>query len=210
MDKNKVTGLTIGAILIVIVCLLLLYFFHYRGGPQPNLPAPGTPSGPTAVAPPAAPPVAPPAAQTPAAIPAPQELAPQKPPGAPAPSELGPQKPAAPPLEQAGPAKGVAPGAEVTPPAPKVTVVPPKKEKKYYGFLVNRYRNYGSASKMQEKMKKRGVFGFIQPAPNKPGLHELWAGPFSDLDKARAAEKSLRDLLKGPRKIHQIKGTVPK
>jgi hypothetical protein len=200
MNKEKVAGLTVGAILIIL--LVLLYFLYFRGGPQQNIVTPGTPSGPSAVAPPAA--------QAPSAIPAPQELAPQKPPGAPAPQEIVPQKPAAPPLEQAGPSKGATPGPEVTPPAPLVTVFPPEKEKEYYGFLVNRYRNYGSASKMQEKMKERGVFGFIQPAPHKPGLYELWAGPFSDLGKAKDAEKSIRDLLKGPRKIHKIKGTIPK
>jgi hypothetical protein len=186
MNKKKVTGLTVGAILIVL--LLLLYFFYFRGGPQENIATSGSPSGPSAAAPPTA--------QAPAAIPAPQEH--------------GSQKQAAPPLEQAGPSKGEAPGSEVTPPAPKLMVFPPEKEKEHYGFLVNRYRNYGSASKMQEKMKKRGVFGFIQPAPKNPGLSELWAGPFSDLGKARAAEKSLQDLLKGPRKIHKIQGTIPK
>jgi hypothetical protein len=197
MNKKTVTGLTVGAILVVL--LVLLYFFYFRGGPQEKIAAPGSPSGPSAGAPPTA--------QAPAAIPTPQELAPQKLPGAPAPQELAPQKPAAPPLEPAGPSKGVAPGPEVTPPAP---VFPPEKKKEYYGFLVNRYRNYGRASEMQEEMKKRGVFGFIQPAPKHPGLFELWAGPFSDLGKAKAAEKSLQDLLKGPRKIHKIKGTIPK
>jgi hypothetical protein len=199
MNKKKVAGFTVGAILIVL--LVLLYFFYFRGGPQEKIATSGSPSGPSAATPPAT--------QAPVAIPTPQELA-QKPPGAPAPQELGPQKPAAPPLEQAGPSKGAAPGSEVTPPAPKLMVFPPEKEKEYYGFLVNRYRNYGRASKMQEKMKKRGVFGFIQPAPKHPGLSELWAGPFSDLGKARAAEKSLQDLLKGPRKIHKIQGTIPK
>jgi uncharacterized iron-regulated membrane protein len=199
MDKKKVTGLTVGAILFVL--LVLLYFFNFRGGPQEKIATSGSPSGPSAATPPAT--------QAPAAIPTPQELAPQKLPGTPAPQELGPRKQAAPPLEQAGPSKAVAPGSEATPRAP-VTVFPPEKKKEYYGFLVNRYRNYGSASKMQEKMKKRGVFGFIQPAPKHPGLSELWAGPFSDLGKAKAAEKSIRDLLKGPRKIHKIKGTIPK
>lgn len=200
MNKKKVTGWTVGAILIVL--LLALYYFYNREGPQQNIPTPGTPSGPSVAAPPTA--------QAPAAVPAPQELAPQKPPGAPAPQELVPQKPPAPPPEQAGPSKGGAPSSEVTPPVPIIKGPPSEKEKEFYGFLVNRYRNYGSASKMQEEMKKRGVFGFIQPAPKHPGLSELWAGPFSDLGKAKAAEKSIRDLLKGPRKIHKIKGTMPK
>jgi hypothetical protein len=200
MKKKTATGLMVGAILIVL--LLLMYFFYYPGGPQQNIPAPGTTSGP---------PVAgPQTAKAPVATPSPQELAPLKPPGVPAPQELGPQNPTATPLEQAGPSKSAAPGSEVTPQAPVVTVYPSEKEKEYYGFLVNRYRDYGSASKMQEKMKKRGVFGFIQPAPKYPGLFELWAGPFSDLGQARAAEKSIQDLLKGPRKIHKIKGTIPK
>jgi hypothetical protein len=199
MNKKKVTGLTIGAILIVL--LVLLYFFYFRGGPQEKIATSGSPPGPSVAAPPAT--------QAPASIPTPQEIVPQKLPGAPAPQELGPRKQTVPSLEQAGPSKAVAPGSEATPREP-VTVFPPETKKEYYGFLVNRYRNYGSASKMQEKMKKRGVFGFIQPAPKHPGLSELWAGPFSDLGKARAAEKSIRDLLKGPRKIHKIKGTIPK
>jgi hypothetical protein len=199
MNKKKMIGLTVGAILIVF--LLLMYVFYFRGGPQENIATSGSPSGPSGARPPVT--------EAPAVTPAPEELATQKTPGAPAPKELRPQKQASPPLEQAGPSKGVVPGSEAVPRAP-VTAFPPEKEKEYYGFLVNRYRNYGSASKMQEKMKKRGVFGFIQPAPKNPGLSELWAGPFSDLGKARAAEKSLQDLLKGPRKIHKIKGTIPK
>jgi hypothetical protein len=199
MNKKKMIGLTVGAILIVL--LILMYFFYFLGGPQENIVTSGSPSRPSAAGPPAA--------QAPAVTPAPEELTTQKPPVTPAPKELGPQKQAALPMEQAGPSKGVSPGSEAAPPEP-VTVFPSEKEKEYYGFLVNRYRKYGSASKMQEKMKKRGVFGFIQPAPKHPGLSELWAGPFSDLGKARAAEKSLQDLLKGPRKIHKIKGTIPK
>jgi cell division septation protein DedD len=169
---------------LAIVLLLLVYLFYYQGGPQQNIMTPGVPSGPSAAALPAA--------KVPAGIPTPQEFTPQKPP--------------APPLEQTVPSKVMAPGLEVTPPAPIVKVPPLGKEKEYYGFLVYRYRNYGRASEMQEKMKKRGVLGFIQPPIKNPGLSELWAGPFSDLGEARSAEKSLRDLLKVPRKIHKIEG----
>jgi hypothetical protein len=169
---------------LAIVLLLLAYLFYYQGGPLQNIVTPGVPSGPSAAALPAV--------KAPAVIPTPQELTPQKPP--------------APPLEQTVPSKVVVPGSEVTPPAPIVKVSPPDKEKEYYGFLVYRYRNYGGASKMKEEMKKRGVLGFIQPPIKNPGLSELWAGPFSDLGEARIAEKSLRDLLKVPRKIHKIEG----
>jgi cell division septation protein DedD len=169
---------------LAIVLLLLMYLFYYQGGPQQNIMTSGVPSGPSAAALPAA--------KVPAGIPTPQEFTPQKPP--------------AHPLEQTVPSKVVAPGSEVTPPAPIVKVPPPEKEQEYYGFLVYRYRNYGKASKMQEKMKKRGVLGFIQPPIENSGLSELWAGPFSDLGEARTAEKSLRDLLKVPRKIHKIEG----
>jgi cell division septation protein DedD len=119
-------------------------------------------------------------------------------------------KVAGPTRTQTVPSKVVAPGSEVTRPAPIVKVPLPEKEKEYYGFLVLRYRNYDRAIKMQEKMKKGGVFGFIQPALTHPDLFELWAGPFSDLGEARTAERSLRDLLKVPRKIHKIDGTIPK
>ena len=169
---------------LAIVLSILLYLFYYQGGSQQTIMTPGIPSGPSAAALPAV--------KAPAGISAPQDLTPQKPP--------------APPPEQTLPSKAEAPGSEATPLAPIVKVSPPEKEKEYYGFLVYRYRDYGRASKMHEKMEKRGVFGFIQPAPEIPGFSELWAGPFSNLDEARTAEKSLQDLLNAPPKIHKIKG----
>ncbi len=63
---------------------------------------------------------------------------------------------------------------------------------------------------MREKLKDKGMPGFIRQSPKDPSLSELWAGPFANRSEARNAEKSLRGLLKGPRKIHKMKGTVPK
>jgi hypothetical protein len=168
---------------LAIVLLLFVYLFYYQGGPQQSIMTSGVPSGPSAAALPAV--------KAPAGIATPQDLTLQKPPAPP---------------EQTVPSKVVAPSSEETPPAPIVKVSPPEKEKEYYGFLVYRYRNYGRAGEMQEKMKKREVFGFILASPKYPGLFELWAGPFSDLYEARIAENSLRDLLKVPRKIHKIEG----
>jgi cell division septation protein DedD len=187
MNKNLVRGLVVGIPLIIVG--VIIYGLFFKGGPTKTIQTPATAPGPTAPAPVAV--------KQPLAPPATPEITPPKQPGVP-------------PVGLATPSQEVTPAPKSRLTAPKVTVFPPEKEKEYYGFLVNRYRNYGRASKMQEEMKKRGVFGFIQPAPKNPGLSELWAGPFSDLGKARAAEKSLRDLLKGPRKIHKIKGTIPK
>jgi cell division septation protein DedD len=183
MNKNLVRGLVVGILLIILG--VIIYGLFFKGGPTPTTQAPATAPGP---------------APAPAAV---------KPPPA-TPEITPPQQPGAPPVGPKTPSPKVAPAPESSSTAPPAPVFPPEKEKKYYGFLVNRYRNYGRASKMMDKLKNRGIPSFIQQAPHAPNLSELWAGPFSDLGQARAAEKSLRALLKGPSKIRRIKGTVPK
>jgi cell division septation protein DedD len=187
MNKKIVPWLTVGAIIVAL--LLLVYFLYYRGGPQPTVPVPVTAPGPSAAGPPAVKP--------PAAVPAPQEAAPQTP-------------AAALPPGQAAPAPGVAPGAEVTPPGPKVTVLPPQKAKEQYGVLMGKYKKYRSAGKMLARLKKHGIPGFIKRKEPGHGPYEVWAGPFSTLPEAEAAEKSIRAMLKRTPKIHKILTPVPK
>jgi cell division septation protein DedD len=135
------------------------------------------------------PPSGPSAAVTPAVKP---------PPTTPAPQELVPQKPPA------------APGSELTPPGPKVTVLPPQKAKEQYGLLVGKYRRYRNAGKMLARLKKRGIPGFIRRKEPKRGPYEVWAGPFSSRREAEAAEKSIRAMLKRTPTIHKIETPVPK
>jgi type IV secretory pathway VirB10-like protein len=202
MNKNLVRGLVVGILLIILG--VIIYGLFFKGGPTETTQTPATAPGPTAPAPVAVkPPPAPPATQ---------EITSPKQPGAPpTPSEVSsPRQAEAPPVGPKTPSQKVTPAPESSSTAPKITVFPPEKEKEHYGFLVNRYRKYGRASKMMDKLKNRGIPSFIQQSPKAPNLSEVWAGPFSDLGKAKAAEKSLRAMLKGPRKIHKIIGTVPK
>jgi cell division septation protein DedD len=187
MNKKIVPWLSVGAVIIAL--LLLVYFLYYRGGPQPTVPTPGAPPGPSAAGPPAVKP--------PTAVPAPQEAVPQKP-------------AAALPSEQAAPAQGVAPGPEVTPPGPKVMVLPPQKAKEQYGVLVGKYKKYRSAGKMLARLKKHGIPAFNKRKEPGHGPYEVWAGPFAALPEAEAAEKSIRAMFKRTPEIHKIITPVPK
>jgi len=120
------------------------------------------------------------------------------------------EPPPAPPAPEAAAPKEVTPGPEVSPPAPKVTVFPPEKEKEHYGILVGRYRTYRSAEKMLERLKKKGIPGFIRRDARQRRPYEVWAGPFLDPGEAEAAEKSLRAMLKRGLKIEKIPIPVPK
>jgi hypothetical protein len=95
MNKKVVSGLAVGATLILL--LAVLYSF-YTGSPAKT--------GPSAVTAPGAPTATAPARPEPLAA-APTKLTPQGPPAAPG-------------IEPAGPPKGVAPSPE-----PEVTVLPP-------------------------------------------------------------------------------------
>ncbi len=189
MNKKIGPWLIVGATLIAI--LILVYFFYYRGGPQPTVPRPGAPPGPSAAGAPVKP-----LAETPA----PQEVAPQKPPAAPSPEQA----------EEAAPSKGETPGEEVTAPEPKVTILPPQKSKEQYGVRVGKYNRYRDAGKMLARLKKRGIPGFIKRQEARRGPYEVWAGPFSIRPEAEAAEKSIRAMLKRTPKINKIITPVPK
>jgi cell division septation protein DedD len=146
----------------------------------------GPPTGPgpvTAPAPTAAPT---PAMEPPPAPPAPETVAPKVPP------------------------PEVTPSPEVSPPAPKITVLSPEKEKESYGIRVGRYRQYRRAAKMLERLKKKELPGFIRRDPRQRRPYEVWAGPFTDPGEAKAAQKSLRAMLKKTPKIKKIETPVPK
>jgi cell division septation protein DedD len=119
-------------------------------------------------------------------------------------------KPPPPPAPEAAAPKEVAPSPEVSPPAPKVTIFPPEKEKEHYGILVGRYRKYRSAAKMLERLKKKEIPGFIRRDARQRRPYEVWAGPFPEPGEAAAAQKSLRAMLKKSLKIEKIQVPVPK
>jgi cell division septation protein DedD len=186
MNKNILRGLAVVAALLI---LLVVLYRLYTGSAPPTGPSPVTAPTPTPTAPPA---VTPPAA-------------------APAPKEAGPHGPvAAPPVEPVGPAKEVAPGAEVRPPGPQPGVSPPSEQKEQYGLLVGRYRKYRDAGKMLARLKKHGIPGFIRRDPGKPHRYQVLAGPFPSRAEALAAEKSLRALLKRTPKIEPLPAVIPK
>jgi cell division septation protein DedD len=120
------------------------------------------------------------------------------------------EPPPAPPAPEAAAPKKVTPSPQVSPPAPKVTVLPPEKEKDRYGILVGRYRQYRRAAKMRERLKKKEIPGFIQRDARQRRPYEVWAGPFLDSGEAEAAKKSLRAMLKKTLKIEKIEIPVPK
>ena len=109
------------------------------------------------------------------------------------------------PLEPAGPPQGVAPSQE-----PHITVPPPQEESQHYGILAGSYGKYRDAARMLARLKKQGKPVFIQRDPRDINRYQVWLGPFSSLDEAREAEKSLRALLKKPLKIEPIENPVPK
>jgi len=120
------------------------------------------------------------------------------------------EPPPAPLAPEAAVPKEVTPSPQVSPPAPKVTVFPPEKEKEHYAILVGRYRQYRRAEKMLERLKKKEIPGFIRRDARQRRPYEVWAGPFSDPGDAEAAKKSLRAMLKKTLKIEKIEIPVPK
>jgi cell division septation protein DedD len=186
MNRKLVGGLLIGVLLVIILVVLLVF---YMGGPPPTGPGPVTAPGPT--------PAPAPAVKPPAAPPAPEAAAPKGP-------------PATLPSEQKVLPKEVVPSPEVRPPAPKVTVFPPEKEKEHYAILVRRYRKYRSAAKRLERLKKKEIPGFIRREARQRRPYEVWAGPFPDRREAEAAKKSLRAMFKKTLKVEKIEIPVPK
>ena len=112
---------------------------------------------------------------------------------------------ARPPIEPAGPPKGVAPTPE-----PKVTVLPPLEASQRYGILAGNYKKYRDAEKMLARLKKAGKPAFIQRDPRDINRYQVWLGPFSSQSEAEDAAKSLRAVLKKPLKIEPIENPVPK
>ncbi len=82
--------------------------------------------------------------------------------------------------------------------------------KEHFGILVGSYPKYQDAAKMLAKMKQQGKPGFVQKDPRNPNLFQVWLGPFSSQDNARAAGKDLQAMLNKPFKIEQIENPVPK
>lgn len=182
MKKNATLG---AAILVVMIIVTVVLWRVYFGGPPQVGPGPMAVSKAT-VAPAA--PVTPPAA-TPEAK-----------------SAAQPEPPTAPPIK-VEPSPGVAPLQE---PGPPITIPPPLPMKEHYGILAGEYRNYRDAAKMLAKLKKQGKPAFVQRDPKNPERFQVWLGPFSSQDEARATEKDMQAMLKKPLKIEQIENPVPK
>ena len=180
MNQKVVSGLAIGA--VVILLLVVLYYLSADKSPQPGPSPVTTPGAPSATAP--AKPEAPPAAPT--------QPTPREPPSA-----LG--------MEPAGPPKEAVPGPE-----PQVTVLPPQEPSQHYGILAGSYGKYPDAASMLARLKKLGKPAFIQRDPKDINRYQVWLGPFSSQDEAREAEKSLQGILKKPLKIEPIENPVPK
>lgn len=185
MNKNTAIGLVI--VVAVIIAAVALWRFYLTGPPQAG-PAPETISKPSVTPPPAVTP--------PAAPPAPQQPAQAEPPGAP-------------PIKTEPP-QGIAPLQEPSPPASKIAIPPPPEMKEHFGILVDDYRNYRDAAKMQATLKKQGKPAFVQRDAKNPNNFQVWVGPFSSQAEAQAAEKDLQALLKKPLKIERIENLVPK
>jgi cell division septation protein DedD len=178
---NKNTSRGLVILMVVIIVAVVLWRLYLAGPPTAGL-APAVISKPAVVASPAAP----------------------------APKEPGPQGlPAAPPIKPEAP-QGSAPLQELSPLAPKITILPPPMMKEHYGILVGNYRNYQDAAKMLARLKKQGQPAFVQRDPRDLKGFQVWQGPFSSQDEARAAEKEMSARLKKPLKIEQIENPVPK
>jgi cell division septation protein DedD len=130
-------------------------------------------------------------------------------PATPEPKQPAQQVPPAPPIKNEPP-QGVAPLQEPSPPAPIITIPPPPEMKEHYGILVGSYPKYPDAAKMLAKLKKQGKPAFVQRDPRDLNRFQVWLGPFSSHDEARAAEKNTSAILKKPPKIEQIENPVPK
>jgi len=122
---------------------------------------------------------------------------------APAPQE---QPQVAPPQPGAPPEKPVT-APEPTPPAPKETELAPLQPKEEYGLLAGSYRNYTSASKMMEKLKKQGQEVVIR---RHRGKYQVWVGPFPTRKEAEEASKSIKAKRKISLKIEKLVTPVPK
>ena len=180
MNKKVVSGLAIGATLILL--LAMLYYLSTGTAPQ---------TGPS--------PVTAPGAHTATAPVKPEPLA-----TAPAPPNSQ-EQPATPGIEPAGPPKGAASSPEA-----HVTVPPPLEPSQHYGILAGSYGKYQDAARMLDRLKKQGKPAFVQRDPRDLNRYQVWLGPFSSQKEAREAEKFLQATLKKPLKIEPIENPVPK
>lgn len=181
MNKKTVSGLAIGATLVLL--LAILYYFSTGNAPKIG-PGPATTPG----APSATPPVKP----EPLAA-APTQPTPQK------------QQGAAPGFEPAGPPKKAGPGSEA-----HVTVPPPQEPSQHYGILAGTFKKYRDAARLLDRLKKQGKPAFVQRDPRNVNRYQVWLGPFSSQKEAQEAEKALHATLKKPLKIEPIENPVPK
>jgi cell division septation protein DedD len=181
MNKKTVSGLAIGATLVLL--LAILYYFSTGNAPKIGSSPATAPGAPTATAP-----VKPEPLAT-----APTPPAPLMQPGA------------APGIEPAGPPKEAASGPEV-----HVTVPPPLEPSQHYGILAGTFGKYRSAARMLDRLKKKGKPAFVQRDPRNLKRYQVWLGPFSSQKEAQEAETALRATLKKPLKIEAIENPVPK
>lgn len=201
MTKKIIGSVVLVVGLAVVTFFLYVYVFQDQDkdtrrptlGPeeQPQVAARPTPEIPQKPTSPAPEPAVPPEPVTPA-----------PPASAPAASATpSPAPPAPAPPASAPPAVEPAPPEQI--PAPQ-TPLEPKEE---HGLLAGRYRSYGSANKIMEKIKKQDIPAFIR---KKGKYYELWAGPFSTPEEAEQARKTLKKTLKISPKKRKLEIPVPK
>ena len=95
------------------------------------------------------------------------------------------------------------------PPTAEKTVAPaPKAEpKKEHGLLVGKFKHYKQAQRLQVKLQKQKVPGFIRKEGK---YYKVWAGPFPTPEAAAQAQKKLRAGLKISPKVGKLAMPGPK
>jgi hypothetical protein len=107
----------------------------------------------------------------------------------------------------APPAVTTVPTPEPSPVEKEVAPLPPLEPKGEHGLLAGKYRRYGEAQKVLEKINKQNLPALIR----KKGKHfEVWAGPFPTSQEAEQARKSLRSAIRISSQKGKLAMPVPK
>lgn len=159
--------------------------------PQPVLPTPPEPSVTAKPVP---------------AVPLPPVTAPP-PPVVPEPVVTAKPVPAVP--EPAAPVKMEEPKPEAKEKA-KAKAEGPSAEKKEYGILVAKFRNYKSAKELSAKLQRQGKKGYVRRSPQNKYVYEVWVAPLATPAQAKAMAKSLKVKYKLSPTVKQVKRLPPK
>jgi hypothetical protein len=214
MNKKVLAGIGLGAILLIVVSMVYLFKGPKKvvipetpevsTGPPPStdqLPSITGKLGGSTPEIPTAPPGAEPPGVSEKTPPAPKPVLPTPPepsvavkpvPSVPEPSApVKPEKP-----KPAAKAKAKATG--------------PSPQKKEYGVLVAKYRNYPSAKKLSAKLQQQGKKSYVRRSPGKKCVYEVWVAPLATPAQAQAVAKSLKVKYKLSPQVQQVKRLPPK